>query len=93
MKLTGEYFSNKLNELAPLFKNLASGLNDSPEIMDVLAQIARDAAEEQRLQTRLEISRLPKERKQEHGYIDWLLKFNDILYVVDNTALAIPDGE
>lgn len=48
MKLTGEYFSNKLNELDPLFQNLANGLNESPDIMEVLECIARDAAEAQR---------------------------------------------
>jgi hypothetical protein len=48
MKLTGEYFSNKLNELDPLFQNLAIGLNESPDIMEVLERIARDAAEAQR---------------------------------------------
>jgi hypothetical protein len=85
MKLDNAYFEKKAATL---------GWCQDGNIPAIIKQIARDAAEAQRLQTRLEISRLPKERKQEHGYhTEWLLRFNDILYVVDNTALAIPDGE
>lgn len=50
MTMNNEYFRDKVLKLMPMFHNLAINLvgEDEPEIVDVLIQIARDAAEAQR---------------------------------------------
>jgi hypothetical protein len=50
MKMDDEYFRDKVLTLLPMFHNLAINLvgEDEPDIVDILQQIARDAAEEQR---------------------------------------------
>jgi hypothetical protein len=50
MKMDDEYFRDKVLTLLPMFHNLAINLvgEDEPDIVDILQQIARDAAGEQR---------------------------------------------
>ena len=49
--MNNEYFRDKVLKLLPMFHNLAIILvgEDEPNIVDILKQIARDAADEQRI--------------------------------------------